>query len=77
MAAIRSRPSGDTGRLFRIRRGWSTNIDEIHADDSVLRTRCFYPVAWLSEGDVMLAKKVALEVFEREALSVANEWWQE
>ena len=63
---------GATGRHYRIRRGWSMNIDEIGAGGSVVKTWCFYPKGRLCLGDVLLAQKVALEAFELEALEVGN-----
>src|SRR4029079_7544435 len=63
---------GVTGRHYRIRRGWSMNIDEIGTGGSVVKTWCFYPKGRLCVGDVLLAQKVALEAFELEALDVDN-----
>jgi hypothetical protein len=63
---------GTTGRRYRIRPGSAMNIDEL--DESGLRvcSWCFSPVGNLVTGDVMLAQKLALELFEFEALGVAN-----
>lgn len=63
---------GETARTYRIRHGWSMNVDELDAAGNVVRTWCFYPKGRLSTGDVMLAQKIALEAFEQEALQVAN-----
>jgi hypothetical protein len=63
---------GATGRQYRIRRGWSMNIDEINPRGEVVKTWCFYPKGRLCVGDVLLAQKVALETFELEALKVGN-----
>jgi hypothetical protein len=63
---------GATGRRYRLRRGWSMNIDEIGSGGSVVRTWCFYPKGRLCVGDVLLAQKIALEGFELEALEVGN-----
>ena len=63
---------GATGRHYRIRRGWSMNIDEIGTGGSVVKTWCFYPKGRLCVGDVLLAQKLALEAFELEALEVGN-----
>jgi hypothetical protein len=48
------------------------NIDEL--DDSGRRVCgwCFCPEGRLVIGDVMLAQKLALELFEFEALGIAN-----
>jgi hypothetical protein len=61
-----------TGRRYRLRRGWSMNIDEIGSGGLVVKTWCFYPKGRLCVGDVLLAQKVALETFELEALKVGN-----
>ena len=36
---------------------------------------CFFPEGNLVTGDVMLAQKVALELFETDALKIANKMW--
>lgn len=63
---------GETGRWYRIRQGWSMNIDELDTSGDVLTTWCFYPGGSPCTPDVMLAQKVALETFEGDALAIAN-----
>lgn len=63
---------GDTGRQYRIRHGSQGNVilfDERHNAVGLL---CFMPKGDLVVGDILLAQKVALELFETEALKVAN-----
>jgi hypothetical protein len=63
---------GDTGKRYRIKNDWQMNVEEF--DGSVRRTKlmCFTPKGGLPLGDMILAQKVALELFETEALIVAN-----
>jgi hypothetical protein len=63
---------GDTGRRYRVHYGRQMNIDELDRDDKLRWRWCFVPAGNLVAGDVMLAQKVALELFESEALRVAN-----
>jgi hypothetical protein len=63
---------GDSGKRYRIHYGRQMNVDEL---DDYGRTRwrwCFVPQGDLVAGDVMLAQKTALELFEYDALDVAN-----
>src|SRR5262245_28891406 len=66
---------GDTGQRYRIREGHQMNVERI--DESGRRTQlmCFVPEGRLPLGDIMLAQKIALELFESEALNVANRCW--
>jgi hypothetical protein len=63
---------GDTGKCYRIRHGHQMNVELL--DDNGRRSRmlCFMPRGSLPVGDIMLAQKLALELFETEALSIAN-----
>jgi hypothetical protein len=61
-----------TGRRYRIRHGCLRNVDLIDQDGRPSRTLCFMPEGELAIGDVMLAQKFALELFESEALMIAN-----
>ena len=63
---------GVTGQCYRIRHGWLRNVDLVDRDGRPSRTLCFMPEGHLAIGDVMLAQKLALELFESEALMVAN-----
>jgi hypothetical protein len=63
---------GDSGKRYRIRHGRSMNIDELDTRGRRVRGWCFHPRGDLVAEDVMLAQKLALELFESEALEVAN-----
>ena len=63
---------GKTGRRYRIRHGVSMNVDQLDEQGRRVCCWCFYPAGRLASGDVMLAQKMALELFELEALAVAN-----
>jgi hypothetical protein len=62
----------DTGTRYRIRRGTTMNIEELTAGEYVTRRWCFAPEGAFATGDVMLAQKIALEMFELDALAIAN-----
>ena len=66
---------GTSGKRYRIRQGSSMNIEQLDKKGRRVCTLCFMPAGRLVTGDVMLAQKVALEVFEREALKVANKFY--
>lgn len=63
---------GKSGTRYRIKHGRQMNIEVL--DKAGIKTHglCFLPVGGLVEGDCMLAQKNALELFEEEALKVAN-----
>ena len=63
---------GSTGHRYRIHQGRSLNVDELDADSQVNRRWCFLPKGNLVTGDVMLAQKLALELFEGKALAIAR-----
>ena len=63
---------GDTGRRYRICCASLMNISEFDADGHRVWTWCFCPEGNLVRGDNMLAQKLALELFETEALAKAN-----
>jgi hypothetical protein len=63
---------GETGRRYRITHGHQMNIDVFDEAGKRIHMLCFAPEGRLPIGDVMLAQKIALELFEREALAVAN-----
>ena len=65
---------GDSGRRYRIEHGNSLNIEEF--DDSGKRVMkwCFLPEGNLPTGDVLLAQKIALELFETETKEIANNY---
>jgi len=61
-----------SGRRYRIRTGFSTNVQELDSLERTVVRWCFVPCENLPLGDVMLAQKIALENDERSALSVAR-----
>ena len=63
---------GSTKRLYRITTGRQVNVFQLNEGRRRVCIWCFYPAGNLVEGDVMLAQKLALELFEEQALSVAN-----
>ena len=66
---------GDSGKRYRIRHGRVTNVDELDKRGERVCRLCFLPIGGLPLGDVLLAQKLALELFEREALKVAHRMW--
>jgi hypothetical protein len=62
-----------SGARYRIYQRRPVNVFELNSDGWIVRSWCFYPIGRLPLGDVLLAQKIALEHFEREALAVANE----
>jgi hypothetical protein len=62
----------DTGRRYAIRVGGSSNVFECRKDGEYIKTYCFLPTGNLPIGDVLLAQKLALELYESEALGVAR-----
>lgn len=63
---------GVSGRIYRIRFTGARNVEELDHEGQCIRRLCFFPEGELVAGDVVLAQKVALELFETEALAVAN-----
>jgi hypothetical protein len=63
---------GDTGRRYRIRHGVQLNVEQLDQTGRCIRQLCFMPEGCLAVGDVMLAQKLALELFEHEALKIAH-----
>ena len=63
---------GQTGKRYRIRPGTSLNIDECDAEGRKVTSWCFVPEGHLATGDVMLAQKFALELFEDDTLAIAG-----
>jgi hypothetical protein len=63
---------GKTGKRYRIHHGSSMNIDQLDKNGKRVCGWCFFPRGGLVAGDVMLAQKFALELFEGEALQIAN-----
>ena len=63
-----------SGKRYRILYGTATNIQELGDAGRPVRGWCFIPSGHLVAGDVMLAQKIALEIDERAALKIANEF---
>jgi hypothetical protein len=62
----------DTAKRYRIGAVPAFNVAELDESGSCERLLCFGPRGGLPIGDVMLAQKMALELYETEAISVAN-----
>ena len=64
---------GKTGKHYRIWYGSEMNVEQL---DQTGRGRgqllCFVPDGGLPVGDIMLAQKIALELFEDKVILVAN-----
>lgn len=65
---------GQSGRRYRVHRAYVTNVQEVGTDGTCVQVLCFSPRGHMPLGDVLLAQKVALEVFEGDALAVACRW---
>ena len=65
---------GETGRRYRIRNGFQMNVEQLDSKDRPMRLLCFMPEGDLVVGDIMLAQKLALELFESDALEAANKF---
>ena len=63
---------GDSGKRYRIRHGHQMNVEVFDKNGTRAHLLCFMPAGRLPVGDVMLAQKIALELFETEALKVAH-----
>jgi hypothetical protein len=63
---------GETGRRYRIRAGYQMNVYQLDKKGRTVCVLCFAPDGELVVGDVMLAQKLALELFEADTLKVAN-----
>jgi hypothetical protein len=63
---------GESGNRYRIHHGDYLNVYELGPTGARLRRWCFLPVGNLPVGDVLLAQKLALEIFEGEARAIAR-----
>ncbi len=63
---------GETGRRYRIRNGSQVNVEQLDNKGRPVRLLCFMPEGELVIGDMMLAQKLALELFESDTIKVAN-----
>lgn len=63
---------GESGHRFRVCRSPSINVEEFDEAGASLCRWCLLPTGMLPEGDVLLAQKIAIELFESEARAIAN-----
>jgi hypothetical protein len=63
---------GDTGKRYRIRHGCLMNVEQLDQNGRRVQLLCFTPRGRLPVGDIMLAQKIVLELFETDVLRVAN-----
>jgi hypothetical protein len=64
--------SRDGQRRYRIRKGWSHNVERIDERGERLHTLCAHPGETVPEHDNMLAQKLMLEHCEEDFLKIAN-----
>jgi hypothetical protein len=64
---------GETGRRYRLWHRSAQNIEELDHFGTRRCIWCVHPVG-VALGDVLLAQKVALELFERDALNIARSY---
>ena len=65
---------GETGHRYRIRHADTVNVDEFDAAGALISRWCFLPGGNLVRGDILLAQKLALELFESEVRVIANRY---
>ena len=65
---------GNTGKRYRIKYGFQLNVALLDDRGRTKAVLCFAPEANLPAGDVMLAQKLALELFETDTLKIANKF---
>ena len=63
---------GRSGTRYRIHHGYQMNIEQLDGAGRRVRLLCFAPRGRLAIGDIMLAQKLALELYEEDALLSAN-----
>ena len=64
----------DTGKRYRIQRGYQLNVEELDERGRRVRSLCFMPEGRVPLGDLLLAQKMALELFEADALRIAHKY---
>ncbi len=64
--------SSELGARFRIKRGWSGNVEELNNDDEIVGRWCIQPEVRVPDADNMLAQKLMLECNEREFRRIGN-----
>ena len=65
---------GETGHRYRIHHADAMNVDEFDAAGTRINKWCFLPRGNLVRGDILLAQKLALELFESEVRVIANRY---
>ena len=65
---------GNTGKRYRIKDGFQLNVALLDNRGRTKAVLCFAPEGNLPAGDVMLAQKLALELFEIDTLKIANKF---
>ena len=63
---------GEIGKRYRIRYGSQMNVEQLGERGETVWVLCFMPEGKLVVGDIMLAQKLALELFESDTLEAAN-----
>jgi hypothetical protein len=66
---------GNTGKRYRIKYGFQLNVALLDNRGRTKAVLCFAPEGNLPAGDVMLAQKLALELFETDTLKIANKFF--
>jgi hypothetical protein len=61
-----------TAIRYRIHHACQLNIEQLDAAGKRVRLLCFKPTALSTVGDIMLAQKLALELFEEDAIRVSE-----
>ena len=62
----------EMGKKYRIKRGWSHNVEELDAEGKVVGSHCIHPSVLVPHGDNMLAQKIMLENREADFRRIAN-----
>jgi hypothetical protein len=65
---------GQSGTRYRLWHCFQQNVEELDAKGRRRGLWCFHPRETLVLGDVLLAQKTALELFEGEALKIAHRY---
>ena len=65
---------GQSGKRYRLWHRPMQNIEEFDANGDRVCVWCFHPRQPLVHGDVLLAQKTALELFESDALRIAHRY---
>jgi hypothetical protein len=64
--------TGGARYRYGIHVGYQLNVDRLGAGGAQVRMLCFAPQGTLPVPDIMLAQKIALELFEGDVLAAAN-----